>query len=184
MRLVAPGDAAAGKVLRAAAANVHTQGVTLPYLVASGDVDGLAAALRDRKLVDAARIGAAEALGRVATEAALAALYTVASSTDEDEELRKAAYRAIRRGHRYEKKRSEKREVRVVSGEQIRARPRPLHPGARTPRRRRSRAGRDPAQRRGPRATPARARCVAEGAGPRSRSSATCTAARSRAAAR
>lgn len=104
MRLVAPGDAAAGKALRAAAANVHTQGVTLPWLVASGDVEGLAAALRDRKLGEAARVGAAEALGRVATEAALAALYAVASSADEDEELRKAAYRAARRGRRYQKK--------------------------------------------------------------------------------
>jgi ParB family chromosome partitioning protein len=104
LRLVAPGDKAAAKTLRAAAAKVHTQGVTLPYLVASGDVEGLAAALRDRKLVEAARIGVAEALGRVASEAALAALYAVASATDEDEELRKAAYRAARRGRRYQKK--------------------------------------------------------------------------------
>ena len=38
-------------------------------------------------------------------------LYAVASAVDEDEELRKAAYRAARRGRRYQEKRSEKREV-------------------------------------------------------------------------
>ncbi len=111
VRLVAPGDKAAAKALRAAATKVHTQGVTLPYLVASGDVEGLAAALRDKKLAEAARIGAAEALGRIATDAAFTALYAVASAADEDEELRKAAYRAARRGRRYQKKAAVSREA-------------------------------------------------------------------------
>ena len=97
--------------LRSAATSVHTQGAALPYLVAAGDVEGIAAALRDRKLAEGARLGAVEALGRIGTPEALAALYAIASAVDEDEELRKAAYRAARRGRRYQAKRSEKREV-------------------------------------------------------------------------
>ncbi len=111
-RLIGAGDAGekkASAALRAAAARVHTQGAALPYLVAAGDVAGLAAVLADRKLAEPARVGAAEALGRIATEPAFEALRRAASSADEDEELRKAAYRAIRRGRRYEKKRAEVR---------------------------------------------------------------------------
>ncbi len=65
--------------------------------------------LADRKLSEAARLGAAEALGRIGTGPAIEALRKTAESSDEDEELRKAAYRAIRRGRRYEKKRAEVR---------------------------------------------------------------------------
>ncbi len=110
-RLLGAGEGKAVTALRAAAGKVHTQGAALPHLVAAGDVAGLAAVLRDRKVEESARLGAAEALGRVATGPAFEALRAAASSPDEDEELRKAAYRAIRRGRRYEKKRDEKREV-------------------------------------------------------------------------
>jgi ParB family chromosome partitioning protein len=107
-RLLGTGGSAG---LRPAATSVHTQGTVLPRLAAAGDVEGLAAALRDKKLPEGARLGAVEALGRIGTKEALAALYAVASAADEDEELRKAAYRAARRGRRYQAKRSEKREV-------------------------------------------------------------------------
>jgi ParB family chromosome partitioning protein len=103
-RLLGRGAAAAGSVLRAAAARVHTQGAALPHLVAAGDVTGLAAVLGDRKLPETTRLGAIEALGRVATDGAFEALRALASSADEDEELRKAAYRAIRRGRRYQER--------------------------------------------------------------------------------
>jgi len=111
-RLLGAGTGTAASALRAAAGKVHTQGAALPHLVAAGDVAGLAAVLGDRKLTEATRLGAAEALGRIATGPAFDALRATASGADEDEELRKAAYRAIRRGRRYEKKRDEKREVR------------------------------------------------------------------------
>jgi len=107
-----PGVGTAGAALRAAAGKVHTQGAALPHLVAAGDVVGLAAVLGDKKLSEPTRLGAIEALGRIATGPAFEALRKVASATGEDEELRKAAYRAIRRGRRYEQKREEKREVR------------------------------------------------------------------------
>ena len=97
--------------LRAAAASVHTQGPTLPFLVAASDVASLQKIAGDEKLAEGARVGAVEALGRVATPASIAALYAIAKAAGDDEELAKAAYRAARRGKRYQIKRSEKREV-------------------------------------------------------------------------
>lgn len=105
------GKDAATPAVRTAAASVHTQGPTLPLLVAAGDVPGIKKVLDDRKLPEAARVGAAEALGRIGSDAALAALYAVGKSDDEDEELRKACFRAARRGRRYQAKRAEKREA-------------------------------------------------------------------------
>lgn len=103
---------ASAPTLGAAAASVHVQGATLPALVAAGDVAALAALAKDRKLAEGARLGAVEALGRVATDEAFAALYALAKAKGEDEELMKAAFRAARRGHRYQAKRSKKSEKR------------------------------------------------------------------------
>jgi ParB family chromosome partitioning protein len=108
-RLVAADAKGARAALRAAAASVHTQGATLPMLAAAGDVPALAEIASDAKLPEAARLGAVEALGRVGDEKAQKALYAVAKAAGEDEELRKAAFRAARRGQRYGKR--EKREV-------------------------------------------------------------------------
>jgi len=105
------GKDAAAPALRAAIASVHTQGSALPLLVEAGDVAAITKVAGDRKLAEGARLGAVEALGRVGTDAAIAALFEIAKSADEDEELRKAAYRAARRGRRYHAKRNEKREV-------------------------------------------------------------------------
>jgi ParB family chromosome partitioning protein len=110
-RLLGSGASGASAALRAAATKVHTQGVALPHLVAAADVAGLAAALADKKLAETTRLGAIEALGRIATDEAFAALFAVATSTAEDEELRKAAYRAVRRGRRYQQRRAKAREV-------------------------------------------------------------------------
>jgi len=103
-RLLAGRVADARPTLREAATRVHTQGTALPLLVASGDVEGLGAALADRKLSEATRLGAVEALARIATDAARAPLLAVATSDAEDEELRKAAWRALRRARRYQQK--------------------------------------------------------------------------------
>lgn len=110
-RLLGGASDAARAALRIAAASVHTQGAALPHLIAAVDVEGLAALLRDRRLAEGARLGAVEALGRVGTKEALDVLYAVGSAVEEDEEIRKAAYRAARRGRRYQAKRTEKREV-------------------------------------------------------------------------
>jgi ParB family transcriptional regulator, chromosome partitioning protein len=78
--------------------------VALPLLIAGGDVAGLAAALADRTLPEATRLGAIEALARIATDASFAPILAVATAEAEDEELRKGAWRALRRGRRYQKK--------------------------------------------------------------------------------
>ncbi len=106
-RLLAGHPQSALVALRGAALEVHTQGVALPLLVEGGDVAGLAAALTDRKLPEATRLGAIEALARIATDAAFAPILALAKDEAEDEELRKAAWRALRRGHRYLKKKTE-----------------------------------------------------------------------------
>ena len=103
-RLLAGHAQGALPALRSAALKVHTQGVALPLLIEGGDVAGLAAALADRQLSEATRLGAIEALARIATEAAFAPILAVAKDEAEDDELRKGAWRALRRGRRYQKK--------------------------------------------------------------------------------
>jgi len=98
-----PMSPAVSAALRRAAASVHTQGVALPHLVATADVEGLSAALADKKLAEPARLGALEALARIATDAAIAPLLATAKSDAEDEEIRKAAWRGLRRAHRQRK---------------------------------------------------------------------------------
>jgi ParB family chromosome partitioning protein len=106
-RLLAGHEQSALVALRGAALKVHTQGVALPLLIEGGDVAGLAAALTDRKLPEATRLGAIEALARIATDAAFAPILALAKDEAEDEELRKGAWRALRRGRRYLKKKTE-----------------------------------------------------------------------------
>jgi len=91
----------ASAALRKAAATVHHQGVALPHLVTRGDVSGLGEALANSKLPEATRLGAIEALGRMSKAEAEAVLAKFASDSAEDEDLRKAAWRAIRRSKRY-----------------------------------------------------------------------------------
>jgi ParB family chromosome partitioning protein len=103
--------------LRDAATRVHTQGTALPLLVAGGDVEGLGRALADRKLSDAVRLGAIEALAKIATDAARAQILAVATAEAEDEELRKAAWRALRRARRTQDKRQ--RPARAAAGREV-----------------------------------------------------------------
>ncbi len=83
-----------------AAANVHLQPVALPVFVAEKDVKTLAAVARDRKANEAARLGAVEGLGVMATEPAEAVLVEIGTAKDDEKELRKAAWRALRRSKR------------------------------------------------------------------------------------
>jgi len=55
---------------------------------------------RDRKKPEAARLGAIEGLGVMATEAAEAVLTQVGAADGDDEDVRKAAWRALRRSKR------------------------------------------------------------------------------------
>ena len=102
-RLLSAGgsDAKADKALRDAASSAHTQGVSLPHLVARGDVKGLNETISNKDLPEVTRLGAIEALARIATDAAQKALIGFAKQKEVDEELRKAAWRGLRRARRY-----------------------------------------------------------------------------------
>jgi ParB family chromosome partitioning protein len=86
--------------LRKAAGQVHYQGVALPHLIAEGDVAGLGTVAEDRKLPEATRLGAVEGLAMLAREPAEEQLKKIGLAKGEDEELRKAAWRALRRSKR------------------------------------------------------------------------------------
>ncbi|WP_422929580.1 HEAT repeat domain-containing protein [Singulisphaera sp. PoT] len=87
-------------VLRAAAKQAHYQGVVLPSLIDRGEVATLTSVLEDKTLSEAARQGALEGLGAMALEAAEAVLRKVGSDEKEDEDIRKAAWRSLRRSKR------------------------------------------------------------------------------------
>lgn len=96
--------AAVAAALHAAASRVHYQGVALPHLVARGDVDALAEVAQDRSLPVPTRMGAVEGLGKLAQEGAEDRIVALAQSGDEDEEVRKCAWRALRRSRRARQK--------------------------------------------------------------------------------
>lgn len=83
-----------------AAASAHLQPVALPVFVAEKDVATLAAVAKDRKAPEAARFGAVEGLGVMATEPAEQVLVEIGTAKDDEKELRKAAWRALRRSKR------------------------------------------------------------------------------------
>jgi ParB family chromosome partitioning protein len=99
-RLTAGDGTRMAGTLRTAASQVHYQGVALPHLIAAGDVEGLAVVAGNRQLPEATRLGAIEGLAKLGREAAEATLLDIGQSKEEDEELRKAAWRGLRRSKR------------------------------------------------------------------------------------
>lgn len=91
-------------VLRSAVGTIHHQGVALPHLIANKDIEGLQASLTNNSLSESTRLGAIEGLGRLALERAESVLAMFAQDASEEEDLRKAAWRAIRRSKRYRAK--------------------------------------------------------------------------------
>jgi ParB family chromosome partitioning protein len=87
-----------------AAGQVHYQPVVLPVLVDEKDVKTLAAVAKDRKVPDVTRLGAVEGLGVMAAETAEAVLVEIGTAKDDDKEIRKAAWRALRRSKRARKR--------------------------------------------------------------------------------
>ena len=86
-------------ILQKAAAQVHYQGVSLPHMVARKDVASLMKVIADTGLPETTRHGAVEALAAMAHEEAETKLVEI-GKTDEDEEIRKAAWRGLRRSKR------------------------------------------------------------------------------------
>jgi ParB family chromosome partitioning protein len=113
-RLIAGDRTRVAGTLRQAASQVHYQGVALPHLIAAGDVEGLAAVAGNRQLPEATRLGAIEGLAKLGQEAAEAKLLGIGQSKEEDEELRKAAWRGLRRSKRARRRvEASRAEVRV-----------------------------------------------------------------------
>src|SRR5262249_47362738 len=92
--------AALTETLRGAAAKGHYQGVAVPHLASRREVAGLAAVANNRSLSEETRLGAVEGLAAAASEAAEAELERVGRSLENSEELRKAAWRGLRRSKR------------------------------------------------------------------------------------
>jgi ParB family chromosome partitioning protein len=87
-----------------AAGQVHYQPVALPVIVGEKDVKTLAAVAKDRKAWETVRLGAVEGLGVMAAETAEAVLVEIGTAKDDDKEIRKAAWRALRRSKRARKR--------------------------------------------------------------------------------
>jgi ParB family chromosome partitioning protein len=87
-------------LLRSAAANPHHQSIVLTQLVKSADVKGLGLIAEDAKLDDLVRQGALEALGRIGNSSAASYIEKVGKSKENSEELRKMAWKVLRRSKR------------------------------------------------------------------------------------
>ncbi|MCP4110671.1 MAG: hypothetical protein GY749_34965, partial [Desulfobacteraceae bacterium] len=85
-------------------ADVHSQGVVMPHLVRAGDSDSIFKVAIDTNLSDTVRMGAIETLARMADDGAEKQLVKIGKSEQADEELRKAAWRGLRRSKRARKK--------------------------------------------------------------------------------
>ena len=96
--------------LRSASAQVHYQGVALPHLVANGDLQGLTAIADNRQLSEVTRLGAVEGLAMLAREDAETKLLQIGQSKEEEEEIRKAAWRGLKRSRRARKARKEEQQ--------------------------------------------------------------------------
>ncbi|MCP4137445.1 MAG: hypothetical protein GY754_41140 [bacterium] len=100
-------DTVSKELLFTSARQIHSQGIVLPHLVTGTDVSGLEEGLTDTELSEEARLGLIEALGAMATPESQDALVSFAKKDEEDPELRKAAWRALRRSKRQRKKNAE-----------------------------------------------------------------------------
>ena len=93
-------DVPLGETLQKAAAQVHYQGVALPQLVLKTDIATLMDVLKSRSLPEATRLGAVEALAAMGDEGAEEQLATIGNADAEEDEIRKAAWRGLRRSKR------------------------------------------------------------------------------------
>lgn len=86
--------------MHTAAESAHYQGVALPVLIAAEDFDHLKTVAHNRDLPEVARLGAIESLARLGQEAAEEELASIGKNENEDDDFRKAAWRARRRSKR------------------------------------------------------------------------------------
>ena len=101
-RLAARG-VAVDAVLRSAAGQIHYQGVVLPHLIRRNDFDGLAAVAGNAKLPETTRLGAIEGLAMLADERSEKTLVELGQNEKAPEDLRKAAWKGLKRSRRARK---------------------------------------------------------------------------------
>ncbi|MGB1013698.1 MAG: HEAT repeat domain-containing protein [Nannocystaceae bacterium] len=94
------GQAGVRKTLETVAGDVHRQGVVLPHLISLSSITALKAVVGDDQRPDHARLGAIEALAKIASEAACDVLSTFGRDESQEDDLRKAAWRGVRRAKR------------------------------------------------------------------------------------
>ncbi|MDM8515838.1 HEAT repeat domain-containing protein [Desulfobacterales bacterium HSG16] len=80
--------------------DIHLQAAVLPHLVKNGDFKSVYKVAQDKNLTLNLRMGAVEALAKMADEKAEKLLVNIGKAEDYDEELRKAAWRGLRRSRR------------------------------------------------------------------------------------
>ncbi|QEL13293.1 HEAT repeat domain-containing protein [Limnoglobus roseus] len=98
------GSAKSADVAKANAAQPHYQPLALPTLIEAKDVPTLAKVARDKKAAEPARLGAVEGLGFMAVVDAEAVLAEIGAAAGDDEDVRKAAWKALRRSKRARKR--------------------------------------------------------------------------------
>ncbi len=96
--------AKSAEVAKANAGQPHYQPLALPTLIDAKDVPTLAKVAKDPKAAEPARLGAVEGLGFMAVESAEAVLAEIGADGGDDEDVRKAAWKALRRSKRARKR--------------------------------------------------------------------------------
>jgi ParB family chromosome partitioning protein len=97
---------ALAEAVRGAAAQVHYQGVVVPYLSKQGDIAGLSGVASNAALSEETRLGAVEGLATAGTEASETELVKIGQARENPEEVRKAAWRGLRRSRRARKRKA------------------------------------------------------------------------------
>ncbi len=88
------------QVFSNAVLSTHYQPIVLPQLIAAADVPTLRETAGQADLHDTVRLGAIEGLAKIADDDAAAALVAVGTNEDNSEDIRKAAWRGLRRAKR------------------------------------------------------------------------------------
>ena len=95
------------KTIQASASHTHYQARSLPFLIKAGDTKTLSSVATDEKLSLVARLGAVEGLAKIPGKESEKHLAAIAKKESNDEELRKAAWRGLRRAKRSSKQKAE-----------------------------------------------------------------------------
>ena len=88
------------KTIQSSASHTHYQARSLPFLIKSGDTKTLNSVATDEELSLVARLGAVEGMAKISNKDSDKHLAAIGNNESNDEELRKAAWRGLRRSKR------------------------------------------------------------------------------------